>query len=328
MQLIKKILPVFLTAAFLTISLGGLSILVSPKNNTQDAGHDAWAAYGFEAEPEDVIDTVILGDSESRTSVSPIEMYHDVGITCYCCGINSEDLCDSRQMLLRVLRSQKPKLVILETNVIFTSFDWKRDLLSVAGSIFPVIVWHDRWKSLKKEDFGRVPDYTSVEARKGYYHARVYNEAPTYLKDNYMTESSDLEPLDGINRHVLAQIASICRENGINLLLLSTPSVKNWNMPRHNTCEKEAEYLNEKAAGSGVSVEYVDMNLMTDVIPIDWDLDTRDEGDHLNNDGMRKVCAWLGPYLAQHYQLKDHRDDPACRKTWTDMYDEYLRQIS
>lgn len=328
MKYIKKILPVFLTAGMLAVVLLLLSILVTPKNNTEEAGHDAWAAYGFEAEPNDTIDVFILGDSESRTSVSPMEMFHEEGITSYCCGINSENLCDMKQMLKRILKTQSPRLVIIECNVLFTEFDWKDYLLSEVSYIFPVIRWHDRWKSLTPEDFTSIPDYTSREVRKGYYHARVNDEAPQYLKDNYMTPDESEYEFPSINLRVLEEVAAICRENGIDLLLLSTPSVKNWTMAKHNLCERVAGELNLEAQKYHTSVEFIDMNVMTDVIPIDWNLDTRDRGDHLNNDGMKKVCSWLGPWLKEHYHLEDHRDDPACQETWTDMYDEYLEWIS
>ena len=53
MKYLKKILPVFLTLLLLAGMLYLLSILTGPKNNTQEAGHDAWAAYGFEAEAPD-----------------------------------------------------------------------------------------------------------------------------------------------------------------------------------------------------------------------------------------------------------------------------------
>lgn len=328
MKIVKKILPFFLTAGILSVFLLLLSNLVTPKNNTEEAGHDTWAAYGFEAEPKGTIDVFILGDSESRTSVSPMLMFHEEGITSYCCGINSENLAEAKQMLKRILKTQSPKLIILECNVLFTTFDWKDVLFAEASYLFPVIGWHDRWKSLQPDDFTTVPDNTSVEVRKGYYHARVHNEAPTYLKDRYMAEDSSQYPINDITVCVLNQIAAICRKNGIDLLLLSTPSVKNWSMAKHHTCESLVPELNEKAQKEGLSVEFVDMNLMTDVIPIDWDLDTRDEGDHLNNDGVDKVCAWLAPWLKEHYNLADHRDDPACQETWTNLYEDYLEWIS
>ncbi len=329
MKYVKKVLPVFVTAAMLAVVLLILSNLVAPKNNTQEAGHDAWAAYGYEAEPEGTIDVFILGDSESRTSISPMEMFHQVGITSYCCGVNSENLSELKQMLCRILTTQNPKLVIVECNVLFTEFTWKDVLLDEVSSVFPVIDWHDRWKHLKKEDFFSVPHYTSREVRKGYYHARVSDPAPVFLKDRYMAADDSEYDLPWINEAVLGQVASICRRRGIHLLLLSTPSVKNWTMAKHNTCVRLAEELSRKDESEGkAGVAFVDMNLMTDEIPIDWDKDTRDKGDHLNNDGMKKVCDWLSPWLKEHYSLEDHREDPACQETWTKEYDAYLKWIS
>ena len=47
MKYLKKILPVFLTLLLLAGMLYLLSILTGPKNNTQEAGHDAWLPLYF-----------------------------------------------------------------------------------------------------------------------------------------------------------------------------------------------------------------------------------------------------------------------------------------
>ena len=319
MKYLKMILPVFLTAVLLAGMLTVLSILTSPKNNTQEAGHDAWAAYGFEAERPDSIDMFMLGDSESRTSISPMELFHTDGITSYCCGINSNILCEVDEMLHLVLKEQHPKLIILECNVIFSKFDWKDALETVSSGIFPVIRWHNRWKTLTKDDFTHIPDYTSTEVRKGYYHSTYADPAPPYLLDRYMTPTGDREPLDRINRWYLKRIVSACRKRGIQIVLMSMPSVKNWSSEKHNTCADLAQELD---------IQFLDMNELREEIPIDWNLDTRDRGDHLNNAGMKKVCDWLGPYLRETYGLEDHRDDPAYDASWTDLYEEYEEWIS
>ncbi len=319
MKYLKQILPWFLTLLLLAGMLYLLSILTGPKNNTQEAGHDAWAAYGFEAEAPDSIDMFMLGDSESRTSISPMELFHNEGITSYCCGINSNILCEVDDMLHLVLKEQHPKLIILECNVIFSPFDWKDALETTTARIFPVIRWHNRWKTLTPEDFTSIPDYTSVEVRKGYYHSTYADPAPPFLLDRYMEASEDREPLDGINRWYLKKIAATCRKQGISLVLMSMPSVKNWTSLKHNTCADLAAELD---------IPFVDLNEMREEIPIDWNLDTRDRGDHLNNDGMKKVCTWLGPWLKEQYALEDHRGDPAYDATWTDMYEEYVEWIS
>ena len=330
MRYVKMILPAVLTAGILLAVLWLLSNLVTPKDTTEEAGNYFWsefgyeAAYGYEAEPEGVIDVFILGDSESRTSVSPMVMYHDVGITSYCCGANDTRLCDTEVMLRRILKTQSPKLIIFECNVAYAEFSVGEEVLANAGYLFPVFAWHDRWKNLRRDDFFHIPDYTSAQVCKGYYQAWVHYGAPDSLKNSYMLPDDGEEKLDSINARAVNRIAAMCRKRGIDLLMFSAPSAKNWNMRRHNTMERIAAGLNEKAKNAGTSVVYIDMNLMTDEIPINWDEDTRDRGDHLNNSGTQKVCEWLGPWLKETYGLEDHREDPACRETWTDMYEEYV----
>ncbi len=319
MKYIRMILPALLTVTIISVLLLYLSNLTAPKNNTQEAGHDTWAAYGFEAEPADSIDAVILGDSESRTNMSPMEMFHIAGFTSYCCGINMENVSEAYEMLKLVFRYQSPKLVILDCNCIYSPFDWKDALMTALESVFPVIRWHDRWKELTPEDFTTVPAYTSHEVRKGYYHAIRASAAPAELTDIYMAESDDQDPIGAINKYYVKRIDSFCRRKGVNLLLLVTPSVMNWNYARHNACMDLSEEL---------EIPFLDLNLMPEEVPIDWSVDTRDRGNHLNNGGMKKVCDWLAPYLRETYQLEDHRDDPAYDASWTDLYDEYTEVIN
>ncbi len=319
MRYLKKILPVILTLIVTAGMLYLVSILTTPKCNTQDAGHDAWAAYGFEAEPADSLDVFLLGDSESRTSISPMELFHNDGFTSYCSGINSNTLCEVSSMLHLILDFHHPKLMILECNVIFAPFTWQDAFETVASDIFPVVHWHNRWKTLKKEDFTSLPHYDNVEVRKGYYHSTNIDPAPPYLLDAYMIPGDEREELPGINRWYLEHIISVCKKHGIEVMMLSMPSTKNWSTKKHNTCADIAE---------AQDIPFVDLNEMREEVPIDWSQDTRDRGDHLNNSGMRKVCAWLGPWLKETYQLEDHREDNAYKKNWTDLYDEYMEWIS
>ena len=97
----------------------------------------------------------------------------------------------------------------------------------------------------------------------------------------------------------LNKIFNLCEENNIKVILLSTPSVKNWNYEKHNSIQEIAQKNN---------IDYVDMNLSDDV-NINWAEDTKDRGDHLNYSGAKKVTMALGNYLEQLHILEDHRND-------------------
>ncbi|EOS37694.1 hypothetical protein C808_03674 [Lachnospiraceae bacterium M18-1] len=69
---------------------------------------------------------------------------------------------------------------------------------------------------------------------------------------------------------------------------------------------------------------YLDMNLITKGLKIDWKTDTMDQGDHLNLSGARKVTEHLGKYLKKEFGLSDHRNE-ALYKTWKRTAKEYTR---
>ena len=87
-------------------------------------------------------------------------------------------------------------------------------------------------------------------------------------------------------------------------------------MKKHNGITKLAEQL---------GVEYIDMNLLADEIPIDWDTDTRDGGDHMNNYGAEKVCDYIGEYLLNTGLFVDHRLDDEYAK-WNEFLEQFNKQ--
>ena len=68
-------------------------------------------AYGFLGEPEDTIDVVVLGDSESYSAVSPLAIWKNTGYTTYVCGTAGQPLPLSYSILEEVFRHQSPKIL-------------------------------------------------------------------------------------------------------------------------------------------------------------------------------------------------------------------------
>ena len=86
----------------------------------------------------------------------------------------------------------------------------------------------------------------------------------------------------------------LCRKEGIRLLFVGTPTPKNWDYRRHNGV---SDYAARR------KVPFLDMNLLEKELNIDWERDSRDEGDHLNTYGAEKVSRYLGDYLKENYGL-------------------------
>ncbi len=99
--------------------LAAVSRIVQPKNNQAEFGQSDSEAHGVLGEPRDSIDVLVLGDSESFCSISPLQLWSEQGITSYVCGTSGQILPLTRSLLLSALSKQHPKVVILETNCLF-----------------------------------------------------------------------------------------------------------------------------------------------------------------------------------------------------------------
>lgn len=285
----------------LLILMSGASQIVRPKDNTEEQWKHDSSAYGVLGEPENTVDVLLIGDSELYSSIIPLQIWDEHGYTSFNCGSKTQSLWYSIQFLLDAFERQTPKIVVLETNTIFRYFTVDNILLHSAEILFPVLKYHDRWKIISFEDMFSPVDYKHLNANKGFLFNNNIDPAQT---DDYMTPSGSYKYITPVNRMYIRMIESFCSSHGAKLVLMSTPSTKNWNMARHNSIERFAKEI---------GVDYIDMNTMPSEVPIDWDHDTRDMGDHLNIYGAEKATAYLGKYLEDTGLLTDHKDDPACK---------------
>lgn len=289
-------------AAFLLILallLVPLSLIFRPKNNSQAAGMEDPRPNGILAEPENSIDVLFLGNSLAYCSMNPMEIWKEYGIPTYVCSTVGQRINITKQFLERVLRTQKPRVVALEamgprmpTGIVTRGTELLEEKV-------PFFRYHNRWKTLSWQDLYTSPHYTALREDKGFYGH--IGEKAADLTD-YMVPTDGSHPIPRKSRQVLNEIAALCRENGIQLVLFSAPSPRNWDSAWHNAFVSVAETLD---------VPYLDMNLMPEEVPMDWEHDSFDGGDHLNVEGARKASHYMGKWLAETGLFTDKRQDPA-----------------
>lgn len=268
-----------------------------PKDNTEEAGMEHVRANGILAEPPDSIDILVMGDSESYNSYSPLLMWKETGYTSFTCGTDAQKLTYTKTLLERALEKQKPKVVILETLAIYRPIKLDNVVLEELSSTFPVFRYHDRWKRLSLDDFTQPVTATQTHPYKG--HAHITKVVPCDNKE-YMHPTDKAASIALVNQYYVKAIKELCDRHGAQLLLVSTPSPVNWSYERHNGIQTFADEL---------GCDYVDLNLES--LGIDWTKDTFDKGDHLNHFGSVKVTSFLADYLRDRSGLTDHRSDPA-----------------
>jgi len=86
-------------------------------------------------EPENSVDIIVLGDSLGMTSISPMAWWGDYGMTGYVCGQTGQRMQEAFHMLQAAYETQSPKLVILETNMVFRCKNLSSEIKDCLGEI-------------------------------------------------------------------------------------------------------------------------------------------------------------------------------------------------
>ena len=299
MKLKVLLKPIIFTAGLFLI-LFVLSNLFLPYNSINEGPYKKM--NGVLKAPKGTIDYVTLGDSECSTSISPMELWRKYGYTGFNCGVPGQRLQDTYYLLQQLLTKQTPKVVLLETNAFYRDFKYSNalsDAVDIATqNLFPVYKYHNSWKNFSLgilEESKKKPAPGIPKVYQGFHYTTL---TKPYIGGPYVHKTRKAQPIGDQPLFYLNKITELCKENNIQLILYSTPSPLCWTYEKHNSA---AAFAKEN------SLPYVDMNLHTKSIGLNWSLDTRDKGNHLNFYGAKKVTDYMGSYLSKHTNLPDHR---------------------
>ena len=282
----------------LLVLLISASVFFRPKDNTEECGMEEVRPNGILAEPEGTIDVLVVGDSISYCAIMPLQIWRNHGITSYVCGTPWQELYESEEFLKKAFEKQSPKMVILETSTMFHKYEKKEEVRNKIERILPVFRYHDRWKEFDKMlevDMTLDVNYTFLHPHKGY---RYYTNDTYYDPGNYAYQTQEVEPIPRRNKKKILEIAEFCEKQDAELVFMSMPNSVGWSPKRHNAISLLAEEI---------GAEYVDINYLTEEVPIVWKEDCFDEGEHMNLFGAKKVTTYVGKYLAQRDIFEDKR---------------------
>ncbi len=289
----KKVISavVFLVITYVVLFVVGF--VMTPKNPLDRASYRTTDIRGITVEEANTLDVVNIGHSGVMYGIIPMEMYEEYGIASYNLAETSQSPREAYDILNEVLKTQTPKVVVLNVDQFF--YDKAENRLRFAfqwtlGRAFPIFGAHANWRRVLKGD-----------------------ECCRSINKNY-NFSDDIKPCDGNKRmdktddvykmrkssvKNLEKIVRLCDEKGIKLVLVEIPSTIYWSYSRHNAIEKFVKEHND--------IPFIDMNLID--VGVDWSVDTKDAGDHMNFSGATKVSDYLGQYLVDNYSVGNHRGE-------------------
>lgn len=266
--------------------------------------------YEILEEQDNTIDVLFVGDSLVYSSVSPMEIWNEFGFTSFDCSTPAQLTETSYDYIKIAVERQKPKVIFLEANVLFRNpakRTKERKIKDIFDRYSLLDKYHDNWKDYLS--YGK-----TINATKGYYYISKVSKAK---ENGYMKNKNKIETIPNINIEYFNKIIDICNENDITLILFGVPSIKSWSFAKDKRInELSLEY----------NIPFINFNI-DNILNIDWENETKDEGSHLNYQGAKKVSKYLGNYLLENNLVDNHKEDSKYND-WSIAYQKYERLIN
>lgn len=302
-NLFKSIL--FITIFIFTVHI--ITYFLIPGENVKKYGVLKAGNYEILSEEKNTIDTIFLGDSLVYSSISPMEIWNEYGYTSFDCSESAQITKNAYKQLEIALEKQNPKIVLMESNVLFrdpANQDIFDKIAYKIKSFFPIIMHHNNWKKYISSNVKN----KWINYDKGFKYVKKVR--PTKNR-NYMKKKNLHTEIPEANLKYFDKILELCKKNNAKFVLISLPTQKTWNYERHKVAKQLAK---------NKQIEFLDLNLEN--IGIDWKVDTRDKGSHVNSYGSKKVSKFLGNYLKETNLVIDHKNDSKY-DTWNEAYKLY-----
>ncbi len=291
----------------------------------------------FYTEKKNSLDVLFLGSSHMLNGVSPMELWAEYGMASCNLSENGQLLPVTYYVLMDALDRQNPKLVVLDVYKVVqdTLFDTKSylhtsidcmpmgpaklqavyDLLPPGERmefLFDIVLYHDRWKELGGiERDERDPDF------KGY--------SPLYGTESHegfqILPESETAPPPEVAVEYLRKIVELCRDRGVELLLVATP----FTTPVSDGMDRQRRLNAVSELAEEWNVPFINMMYRLDEVEFDLSADLADTY-HANVSGMRKITGFLGEFITERYDIPDRRGDEKYAK-WDETYERYARKL-
>ena len=300
----------FIIILFFLIEIFGYFAL--PGENAKKYGIYKVSSYELLGEKENSIDVLMLGDSLVYSSISPMEIYGKYGYTAFDAAEPAQLIPDTYEYLEIAIESNHPKVVMMETNLLFRDPSKKgyyHKVLKKLENYIPLRKYHNNWKKGIKA----LHSDSWLNVNKGFIYVTNVSESNRGYHMNYQ-EGYEAYPEGNIE--TFNKIYNLCKENNIKLVLLAMPSQTSWNYKRYATIKNLAQEYN---------LDFLDYNL-DNPLNIDWKKETKDGGLHLNFSGAKKASNSIADYLHNLGILKDHRNDEYF-KDWNNAYNIYKKNM-
>ena len=295
---------------------------------------------GFYHEPENEFSVIYFGSSHAYASFSPLQIWKNTGVKSYVFATQKQPMWASVSYLKEALKTQSPKLAILECNMLYDDAEYmdeatnhsfmddiplsinKLELARISAEkqdqlplVINFLMYHSRWSTLTKTDFtfrrSQVKDNS-----KGFVILPPKFGGPEIVHPD-LSNAHDSLPISEKNEHYLREFIEICQQNDIDLWLVKSPC-NIW--PDHYR-----KILSAKEIAAEYDVRFNDFNSAESYEAIgitarDHFFDER----HMDITGGTLFTDYFCQLLQEYYPDLPTQPDDA---NWQDAYETYQKDV-
>lgn len=312
-KLLNILKNIILLAVFLAVLSAVVRYVLSVLEWKDGYGLKTWDEF-YELE-NNTADILCYGSSHNMCTVNHGLLWKNHGFTSASAGGIGLSLRTTYYFIKETLNYQSPKVILLE--MVYSV--WESEEYTSYEEVMALNQSEDR-AALVKELYGDDENYMDYLLRLPIYHTRYWE---TSKKDftgfgmyslgyygtwnlysngtpNDFSETAVPVPIDEEKKEWLDRIVELCRKEGIELVFYLAPynaavTQDEWN---------KLDWVEQYAAQLGIPM--INFNKLNKEIGLDFTADYADNH-HLNVYGGEKVTEYLGNYLAENYDLEDHR---------------------
>lgn len=278
-------------------------------------GETGSSVKGYSYLTDNSLDVVVFGPSQAFCGIDAGRLTNEYGIETYDFCANGQAFSMMPYYLREAIKTQKPKIVLIEVSKILRGNDEIEDnhlawtylppgfsveklssIYSVTDGNFkktfeygcaPLLLYHDNWYNIKKDEIERVLNpkkFVDTETR-GFMKRNESTEVSFVYDNNDNTQKTvPQENVSAIN-----EIVEICKVNQIKPVFIKVPFSR-WTKGESNSVK---QFMKD------YKLEYLEMNDCLDDIQFDYKSDFYDS-DHLNTKGARKFTDYLSGYITKY----------------------------
>lgn len=291
-------------------------------------GDGICSIQAFYEQDKNSIDVIFVGSSTIYENINTGVLWESHGLSAFDLAASMQPMWNSYYYIKECFKTQNPKLVVLDMNAVRTDApvgDEAKNLTAMSTAIkntygmkpsidkikaikvsadeiywddlflaFPT--FHTRYEELTREDYLPYKDNEYFKYWKGFGLTSSYTpfDKPTDFTTDKIGNISEK------TEYYLRKIIDLCKENGVQLLLIKTPY--------KISLQDQAKYNRVKQIADEEQTPFVNFNEYYDDIGVDFSIDFSDSV-HMSYIGSERFTKYLGQYITQHYELPDHRGD-------------------